>query len=63
MPFYLWYGLEWFVRWLCYGFDFGKAYANISFEREAYGNQDNPEYPQYRKRYAFLKYVFRKNKQ
>lgn len=38
--FYLVYLFEWSVRLLMKG----NAYRNISFEREAYANQGNPEY-------------------
>ena len=43
--FYLIYLVEWII----------KGYRNISFEREAYGNEDNLNYLKTRKHYAWLK--------
>lgn len=51
--FYLWYFIEWLIRL----FMKGDAYRNISFEREAYSNQDNTEYLKTRRLYSFLKYI------
>jgi hypothetical protein len=51
--FYLWYVIEWIIRL----FMKGNAYQNISFERDAYLNQDNSEYLSERKKYSFLKYL------
>ena len=56
LPFYVWYLLEWLVRIVMYR-NVRKAYRNISFEREAYANQDNRYYNKERKRYSFLQYV------
>lgn len=53
VPFYLWYVVEWVARL----FMQGNAYRNISFEREAYGNQQNGSYLRDRKRYAWVKYL------
>ena len=53
VEFYLWYFIEWLIRL----FMKGDAYRNISFEREAYSNQDNTEYLKTRKLYSFLKYI------
>ena len=50
--FYVWYVIEWLIR-----LPKGNAYRNISFEREAYANDNNPNYLKTRKRYAFLKYI------
>lgn len=47
LPFAIIYGLEYLF----------KGYRNISFEREAYENADNPEYLKTRKPYAWLKYL------
>lgn len=54
--FYLWYGLEFLVRWLQYG-NRHKAYKNISFEREAYQNENNFDYLKMRKVYGFLNFL------
>lgn len=51
--FYVWYVLEWVMRL----FMPGNAYRNISFEREAYGNQNNGTYPRDRKHHAWVKYL------
>jgi hypothetical protein len=47
LPFYLWYVIEWMF----------KGYRHISFEREAYLNEHDLEYPGTRKRYAWVKYL------
>ena len=51
--FYLWYVTEWLVRL----FMEGNAYRNISFEREAYNNEDNIIYLEDRKKFAWIKYI------
>jgi len=53
--FYLWYGIEWFIRLLVNGKDY--AYYYISFENEAYKNEDDLEYLSKRKHFAWIKYV------
>lgn len=53
VPFYLLYVAEWVVRL----FMRGNAYRNISFEREAYANQGNPDYLKQRRLYASLRYL------
>ena len=47
--FYACYLAEWIYRLL---FHTKSAYYGISFEREAYANQDNPDYLETRKRFA-----------
>lgn len=54
--FYLWYVIEWVIRLFQYR-DSKKAYLNISFEREAYRNQNNMGYLKARKKYRNLKYL------
>lgn len=49
--FYILYILEWLYRLT----QPGNAYRNISFEREAYANENNLEYLQTRKRWAMWK--------
>lgn len=56
LPFYLIYIAEWFIRSLFY-FSFYRGYQNISFEREAYANEDNLNYPNERKPFSFFKYL------
>lgn len=52
--FYLWYIIEWLIK-LVYHLNFRKAYKSISFEREAYNNEDDLEYLGSRKKYAWVK--------
>lgn len=52
--FYLWYCLEFLMR-LCIYRDRKEAYRNISFEREAYANDNRIPYK--RKPFAWLKYM------
>ncbi len=53
--FYILYISEWLLRTLFY-LDSYKAYQNISFEREAYANEKNLDYPDVRKAFGFLRY-------
>lgn len=55
--FYIWYGIEYFIRL----FQRGNKYRSISFEREAYNNDDNLDYLKTRKKYAWFKYVSKSN--
>ena len=55
LPFYILYVTEWFIKLFFQG---KKAYYNISFEREAYDNDDNLSYLNNRKRYAWIKRIF-----
>ncbi len=48
--FYLWYFIEWITR-LC--IDYKTAYRSISFEQEAYDNDDNLTYFTTRVKYAW----------
>ena len=59
--FFVWYGIEYMVRWICYGFDGRLAYRNIGFEQEAYLNEDNEFYITKRKLYSWIKYLPRKS--
>lgn len=52
IPFYIIYVIEWIVRLFQNRGDSFKAYLSISFEREAYDNDFNPDYPAQRKRFA-----------
>lgn len=54
--FYIWYVVEWLIRL----FINSDAYKNISFEREAYINDDNLDYLKTRKRFSWLKYIKQK---
>jgi hypothetical protein len=52
--FYLFYVAEWLIRLPWHK---GRAYENISFEREAYTNMSNNDYLKERRRYAWMKYI------
>lgn len=59
LPLFLWlYFTEWIVK-LCYYRNANTAYKNISFEREAYANQNNIIYLKQRKPFAFIHYMMR----
>ncbi len=53
LPFYLLYVIEWIVRLPMHG----NAYRNISFEREAYRYQRQPDYLKRRRPYAWLRHL------
>ena len=55
IPFYILYFFEW-LFWLV----FGNGYYDISFEKEAYENQDNMEYLKNRKHYAMWRKKIKK---
>lgn len=50
--YYLWYVIEWLIR-----LPKGNAYKNISFEREAYANENYSDYLNERKLFAFFDYI------
>lgn len=54
--FYAWYVIEFIIRLIQYR-NANKAYRNISFEREAFANDDDFDYLKNRKPFAFLKYL------
>ena len=56
LPFYVLYILEWLVRFLIC-LDGYKAYQNLSFEREAYWNEENLDYLKERTPLSFIKYL------
>ena len=55
--FYLCYLIEWLIRLIILR-DSHKAYRAISFEQEAYANQEYLTYIEGRKRYRWLSYLF-----
>ena len=66
--FYLWYGVEWLLRYLSGlvdswtglndGDELGRrAYFDVSFEREAYRNEDNSGYLKNRRLFAWIKFL------
>jgi len=54
--FYIWYVIEWFIRLFI---NAEKAYYCISLEQEAYANAKNLEYLKTRKRYAWVKHLWK----
>ncbi len=54
--FFIWYLIEYCIRLIQYK-NGHQAYINISFEREAYANDDNLDYLKKRKFYSFLNYL------
>ncbi|WP_422349006.1 hypothetical protein [Flagellimonas sp.] len=58
IPFYILYISEWLLRTVLY-LDSYRAYQNISFEREAYANENDMEYIFQRKPYGFVNYLMR----
>lgn len=54
LPFFLWYGIEWFVLLLKYR-DRTEAYRHIRFEEEAYRHQDDLGYLKRRKHFAYCR--------
>lgn len=56
IPFYIWYLSEYYIKYLKYK-DPERAYRNISFEREAYENDQNLDYLKTRKFWSFISYL------
>lgn len=56
IPFYLFYVIEWLIRLIQFRNGY-MAYRNISFEREAYQNQEDMHYLKSRKFFSFLKHT------
>ncbi|MCE6992699.1 hypothetical protein [Dyadobacter sp. CY323] len=54
--FYIWYFSEYLIRLIQYKKHY-LAYLHISFEREAYQHQGNPEYLKNRRFWAFWRYL------
>lgn len=54
--FYLWYVVEWIIRWIQYK-DRYQGYRNIGFEREAYANDNDFSYLEKRRTFNFLGYL------
>lgn len=59
--FYLLYLLEWILKlpWALFGY---KPYFSISFEQEAYNRDGDLTYLDKRKRFAWVKYIFKMRK-
>lgn len=56
LPFYVFYMVEYFVKRISYRSHY-LAYKNISFEREAYRNENDPQYLSNRRAYSWLRYI------
>lgn len=56
VPFFVWYFLEFCLRWVHYR-NFDLAYRNISFEREAYAQENDLHFLKNRAILSFLKYI------
>lgn len=56
LPFYLWYLIEYVIN-IIKRKNSNHAYMSISFEREAYANDDNLAYLEKRKIWSFFQYV------
>ncbi len=56
LPFFVLYFLEYLFRLVQFR-DKNKAYRNISFEREAYANENDFDYLQNRSFWRFIKYI------
>ncbi len=54
--FYIVYFMEWLVK-LCYYRNLYATYRNLSFEREAYHNQQYMNYRYVRRPFAWMKYI------
>ena len=58
IPFFIWYGFEFLIRCIQYR-NRNLAYRNISFEREAYANENDFNYLKSRSFFNYLKYLRR----
>lgn len=57
VPFYVFYVIEYIIRIPMHDFDVYEAYRNISFEREAYANEQDLSYLKRRDLFAFSEYL------
>lgn len=53
VPFYILYLLEWLYRLT----QKGNAYRNISFEKEAYDNENDMDYLDKREHFSWIEYI------
>ncbi len=56
IPFYLWYSIEYLTQ-RSKGFSHHQAYRRISFEKEAFANDQNPLYLKTRKPWSFIRFL------
>lgn len=54
--FYLWYFIEWIIKIFTSS---GSAYRSLSFEREAYDNENDFNYLETRKHFAWFKRIIK----
>ncbi|QNL47712.1 hypothetical protein H8S90_12835 [Olivibacter sp. SDN3] len=59
LPFYIWYVMEWLFKWAIYK-KRHQAYKALSFEREAYSNDSQPNYLETRKTWNFIRFLCKK---
>lgn len=59
--FYIIYFIEWLIKLIISLFTLGrvKAYRSISFEQEAYSNEEDYTYQDMRKPFSWIKYIFK----
>lgn len=57
IPFFIWYVVEFIIKYIYYRFNWHKAYRSISFEREAYSNQETLTYFNRREPFAWVYYI------
>lgn len=58
--FYIFYIIEWIFKCLLYVFDARiMPYRSVSFEQEAFNNEGKFSYLSNRKRYSWIKYIFK----
>ncbi len=56
LPFFVWYAIEYLIKLIYYKNGYA-AYRNISFEREAYQNENDLDYLKKRSFWSFVKYL------
>ena len=56
IPFYIWYGIEWLIKWVLYR-DAHLTYHNISFEKEAFLHEKDMGYSKNRRHFTWIKYI------
>ena len=54
--FYIWYIIEFLLRYIWTGFNWKQAYRNLWFEQEAYTYEKNLLYPEYRQHYNWFNF-------
>lgn len=57
LPFFIWYIVEFLIKYVWYGFKWHRAYRSISFEREAYVHEEDMAYLKTRKPLAWIDFI------